>query len=122
MFAKSAYRPALCAVAALALALGAASASAQTAEVSGVKVTATPPTSIRLNVTGLGVPAVLKMVRVAATTVCQGAVERRQLDFYDGDWCASATIDRTMVEFRHLRDAQAYRVAAGPETLTIGAP
>lgn len=117
MFAKMASRFALGAI--VALTLGSGGASAQTSEVSGLKVVAEAPTSITLNITGLQRPAVRRLVRVAAVQVCGNAVRNQELNYFDGDWCVGATIDRTMDRFHRLRAAAPRQLAFGPETLVI---
>lgn len=117
MFAKMTSRFVLGAI--VALTLGGGAASAQTSEVSGLKVIGEAPTSITLNVTGLQRPAVLHLVRVAALQVCGNAVRNRELGYFDGDWCVGATIDRTMDRFHRLRSAAPRQLAFGPSTLVI---
>lgn len=118
MFAKMSSRVALGAAVALVLCTGAYGASAQSPEVSSVKVTGQAPTSIRINVTGLERPAVRHLVRTAAVQVCGAAVNNRQLDYFDGEWCVGATIDRTMDRFNRMRAAPR-QVALNSETLVI---
>lgn len=107
--------------AAAALAFGVLSSPVQAQEVSGVKVTAEAPTSIRINVTGLAVPAVRHQVRAAAVRVCSNAVSNRQLDYFDGEWCRAATTDKTMVLYRRLHAQWLRQVATGPQVLLIAA-
>jgi hypothetical protein len=117
MFAKLTSR--MTAAAVTALVLAASSASAAPSEVSSLKVTGEAPTTVKLNVTGLQRRVVRQMVRVAAVQVCTNAVQNRELFSGDGEWCVSATRDRTMARYNRLHAAFAHQLASGPETLAL---
>ena len=117
MFAKLTSRMAAAAI--TALALTASSASGAPSEVSNLNVTGDAPTTVKLNVTGLQRRVVRQMVRVAAVQVCANAVQNRELFSGDGEWCVSATRDKTMARYDRFHATLARQMASGPQTLVL---
>jgi len=83
--------PTLAAVAAFAL-TGAASAQ----EVAGLDVQGHAPTTLRINISGKDAPAVAKAVHVAARTVCDNAIDNREVSLGDRSECQDASFDKAM--------------------------
>lgn len=119
MFAKLTSRMAAAAVAAVALTASSASAAVAPSEVSGLNVAGEAPTTVKLNVTGLQRHVVRQMVRVAAVKVCANAVRNHELFTSDGEWCVSATRDKTMARYDRLHATFTQQLASGPETLVL---
>jgi hypothetical protein len=119
MYAKTATRFAFAAVAAMTL--GGLFATARAQEVSGVEVAGRSATTIKINVAGLDIMGVRKVVRVASNDVCGAAVRNRELDEFDADWCARATLDTTMGQYRLSHGDGLREVASGTELFVVAA-
>lgn len=86
--------------------------------VSPVEVTGRAPTTMTVKVAGLSDWQVHKVVRGAANRVCRNAVANYELDYFEADWCASRTLDRTLADFRTMKRTGGVQASLVTLTLT----
>lgn len=91
--------PALTAVAALAL----SGAVANAQNVAGLDVQGHAPTTLRINIGGMDSLAVAKAVHVAARTVCNNAIDNRELDLGDFIACQDTSFGKAMRHYAAMR-------------------
>ena len=101
----------------VAAALAFVAPTAQAENVSGITVEG-KPTQIRLNVRGMERHAVVKVVNVAARTVCRNAFSNHEIDLGDYPYCARASSTKAMRHFDRMTHGQT-QVAVGELFLAV---
>lgn len=107
--------PALTAVAALALSGAAANAQ----DVAGLSVQGHAPTTLRINISGKDAPAVAKAVHVAARTVCDNAIDNREVNLGERVACQDASFGKAMRRYAAL--TKPHTVAAIDRAIVLSA-